>query len=70
MGETFIVLHESDNDHDRHAVAVYCEDSGVIVETFATRDIETLRLLYQARGKHQWKSNWTSNVGFLQTSAM
>ena len=41
MGETFIVLHESDNDHDRHAVAVYCEDSGVIVEHLPRKILKT-----------------------------
>ena len=32
VGEAFIVLHESGNDYDRHAIAVYRdEDPGVIV---------------------------------------
>ena len=41
MGETFIVLHESDNNHDRHTVAVYCEDSGVIVEHLPHKILKT-----------------------------
>ena len=32
VGESFVVLHESGNDNDRHAMAVYRdEDPGVIV---------------------------------------
>ena len=32
VGESFVVLHESGNDNDRHAMAVYRdEDLGVIV---------------------------------------
>ena len=32
VGESYVVLHESGNDNDRHAMAVYRdEDPGVIV---------------------------------------
>ncbi len=32
VGESFILLHESGNDHDKHAIVVYRdEDPGVIV---------------------------------------
>ena len=34
VGESFIILHESSNDHDDHAMAVYCDGD--------PRDIENL----------------------------
>ena len=41
VGESFLALHESNNEHDGHEMAVCDEDPGVIMGHFTTRDIET-----------------------------
>ena len=51
-GEAFIVLHESGNDHDRHEMAVYCdEDPGVIVGHLPRKILKTCDYFTRHEGK-------------------
>ena len=42
--ESFVVMHESGNDNDRHAMAVYCdEDPGTLVSRYSKATSQSSR---------------------------
>ena len=48
----FVVLHESSNDNDRHAMAIYCdEDPGVIVGHLPREISKTCHYFTRHEGK-------------------
>ena len=50
IGETFIVLHETGNDHDRHAMAVY-HDEDLIVGHLPHEILKTCPYFTKHKGK-------------------
>ena len=56
--ESLVVLHESGNDNDRHAMAVYRDDPGVIVEHLPCEISKTCHYFTRHEGKISGEVCW------------
>ena len=62
-GDVFVSLHESENRHNRYAMAVYrCDMPGIVCWTLTQGDIEDVLFFHQTRWKNQWQGDWRPKV--------
>ena len=50
--ETFIVVHKTGNEHDRHAMAVYCDEEPGVIVRHLPQEIAKTRYYFT---RYKWK---------------